>query len=310
MDAYTREVKDWLEQRFRTVDAAGVYFAHQPIYGFRVGHSEERLVERYVITWQIMKALARLRFESLLDVGGAEGYKAALARDLLGVRVRTCDLSAEACRRAGEIFGLEGEAVDVCALPFADGEFDVVLASETLEHVQDLERATRELLRVARRAVVLTVPREPGAIVERNVRERRIGSHIHALHATSFDRFVPPGAQLRLTPILSAFLKIPFALVEASQREQVERYPVALLGLYNRAVPILRRAFGRASVLRMMRLDETLAPLAASYSGMLFVIVKDPGWVRDAPSVEIPPERIVDFAVPLHRPRVDAASAG
>ncbi len=307
MDPYTSEVREWLEGRFRMVDAAGVYVAHQPIYGFRAGHSEERLVERYVITWQIMKSLARLRFDSLLDVGGAEGYKAALARDLLGVRVRACDLSAEACRRAQEIFGLEGEPVDVTALPFADGEFDVVLSSETLEHVADLERATRELLRVARRAVVITVPREPDAIVARNVRERRLGSHIHALRSDSFDRFLPPGARLRMTPMLSRFLKVPFALVEASPREQVERYPVALLALYNRAVPALRHVFGRATVLRMMRLDEQLAPLASSYEGMLFVIVKDPSCVRDAPSVSIPPERVVDFAVPLHRPGSAAA---
>jgi hypothetical protein len=98
MDDYTREVREWLDRRFRAVDADGVYLAHQPIYGFRAGHSEERLVERYVITWQILKALARLRFGTLLDVGGAEGYKAALARDLLGVSVRSSDLSG--ARRA------------------------------------------------------------------------------------------------------------------------------------------------------------------------------------------------------------------
>lgn len=308
MDDYTREVREWLDRRFRAVDADGVYVAHQPIYGFRAGHSEERLVERYVITWQILKALARLRFGTLLDVGGAEGYKAALARDLLGVAARSSDLSGEACRRAGELYGLEGDAVDVHALPYDDGEFDVVLASETLEHVADLARATRELLRVARRAVVITVPREPAARVARNVRERRLGSHIHALGPRSFDPFVPPGARLRLTPMLSALLKVPFAAVEASPRQAVDRYPRALLGAYNAAVPALRRVFGRAAVLRMMRLDEALAPVGATYEGMLFVIAKDPGCALDAPRVELPPERVVDFAVPLHRPgRADAA---
>lgn len=35
-----------------------------------------------------------------------------------------------------------------CALPAADGEFDLVIAAEVLEHAPDAEAATAELLRV------------------------------------------------------------------------------------------------------------------------------------------------------------------
>jgi SAM-dependent methyltransferase len=38
--------------------------------------------------------------------------------------------------------------VDVCAMPFADGEFDVVIANHVLEHVADDGRALREIHRV------------------------------------------------------------------------------------------------------------------------------------------------------------------
>ena len=38
MDTYTEDTKSWLDQRFREVDAEGVFLAHQPIYGFRRGH--------------------------------------------------------------------------------------------------------------------------------------------------------------------------------------------------------------------------------------------------------------------------------
>jgi hypothetical protein len=55
-------------------DASGVYVAHQPIYGFRRGPCEDDNMRRYIITCQILKALGRLHFGSLLDVGGAEGY--------------------------------------------------------------------------------------------------------------------------------------------------------------------------------------------------------------------------------------------
>jgi SAM-dependent methyltransferase len=49
---------------------------------------------------------------------------------------------------------------DACALPFADGEFDVVFSNAVLEHVGDRERQRRlvlEALRVGRR-IFLTTP--------------------------------------------------------------------------------------------------------------------------------------------------------
>ncbi len=48
---------------------------------------------------------------------------------------------------------------DICALPFADGEFDVVVANHVLEHIQDDALAMRELRRVTKaggRAVLQT----------------------------------------------------------------------------------------------------------------------------------------------------------
>ncbi|MGY2061537.1 class I SAM-dependent methyltransferase, partial [Nocardia gipuzkoensis] len=50
---------------------------------------------------------------------------------------------------------------DALALPFDDGEFDVVIASEILEHIPDDERAITELARVLRPggALAVTVPR-------------------------------------------------------------------------------------------------------------------------------------------------------
>ena len=44
-------------------------------------------------------------------------------------------------------------------LPFADGAFDTVVCSHTLEHIPDLWRAAAELRRVARRVVVV-VPKQ------------------------------------------------------------------------------------------------------------------------------------------------------
>jgi 2-polyprenyl-3-methyl-5-hydroxy-6-metoxy-1,4-benzoquinol methylase len=51
-----------------------------------------------------------------------------------------------------------GSAMD---LPYEDGRFDVVSAIEVLEHVPDPDRALEEMCRVARRCLIVSVPREP-----------------------------------------------------------------------------------------------------------------------------------------------------
>lgn len=48
---------------------------------------------------------------------------------------------------------------DAKNLPFPDGSFDTAVLAETLEHIDDPEKAISEALRVARR-VIITVPLE------------------------------------------------------------------------------------------------------------------------------------------------------
>ncbi len=68
-------------------------------------------------------------------------------------------LHADLRRLPGHCLG-EHPAIDMHALPWADGSFDLVVHSDTLEHVAFPERALAECLRVTRAggAVVYTVP--------------------------------------------------------------------------------------------------------------------------------------------------------
>jgi hypothetical protein len=77
---YTLSSRRWLERRYRK-KVGGIYFAHQPIYGFEYRHlCDPGATERYVCTYRILSLLSSLRFSSLLDVGGGEGYRAALVK--------------------------------------------------------------------------------------------------------------------------------------------------------------------------------------------------------------------------------------
>ncbi len=42
--------------------------------------------------------------------------------------------------------------------PFADGQFDYVIGMEVLEHVESIQAALMELIRIARREVIITLP--------------------------------------------------------------------------------------------------------------------------------------------------------
>jgi SAM-dependent methyltransferase len=112
--------------------------------------------------------------DRLLDLGCGFGRHAfeALRR---GATVVACDMAypeltqvvatADAMREAGEIApGLSCTSVngDGTQLPFADGSFDRIIASEVMEHVPDDAAALDELTRVLRPGgtIAITIPAE------------------------------------------------------------------------------------------------------------------------------------------------------
>jgi SAM-dependent methyltransferase len=99
---------------------------------------------------------------TILEVGVGEGEVAArLAARWPAARIVGIDLPDSTLASHWRDAPLAGAFADIARLPFPDSSFDLVLAIEVLEHVPDPPAALRELARVARRDVVLSVPREP-----------------------------------------------------------------------------------------------------------------------------------------------------
>ncbi|HKV39612.1 MAG TPA: class I SAM-dependent methyltransferase [Blastocatellia bacterium] len=299
MDTYTEKTRAWLDRRFDLTDESGVFLAHQPIYGFRKGHSEPGFMDRYICTYHVMKALSLLEFDSLLDVGAAEGYKAFIAKDIFGNTSVACDLSRQACRRASEIFHLEAVVADIHDLPFGDDRFDVVLCSETLEHVADLQGAANELLRVARKAVVITVPHEAAATVARNVEMEVPHAHIHSLDTRSFDFLQRDGLRIIRTKMMSPSLGTTFRLFEAQLKEG-GRLPALVVALYNRTLPLFRRLLGIRAVSAIIRADEVVCEASSNYQGLVFTLIKDSDAFERVRQTEVSIGRILSYSVPYH----------
>jgi demethylmenaquinone methyltransferase/2-methoxy-6-polyprenyl-1,4-benzoquinol methylase len=84
--------------------------------------------------------------ESLLDVAGGTGYLASCVADRYA-RAVVADLSPGmlSVARGRKLETVEASALE---LPFKDGEFDVVLCTDALHHIKQIERALDEMCRV------------------------------------------------------------------------------------------------------------------------------------------------------------------
>jgi ubiquinone/menaquinone biosynthesis C-methylase UbiE len=116
---------------------------------------------------KVLGILHGLQPAQLLDIGSGRGaFLWPLLDAFPGLPVTAVDLlerrvaDIEAVRRGG-VDMVSAFQADATALEFADHSFDVVTMLEVLEHISATARALAEVCRVARRAVVLSVPSKP-----------------------------------------------------------------------------------------------------------------------------------------------------
>jgi SAM-dependent methyltransferase/uncharacterized protein YbaR (Trm112 family) len=158
MSTHTERTQAWLDRRFATSVAERFQTGYERLYlpGDRVGDMPVGHVVVLARTYAILTALATVEFQSCLDVGVGSGRLAHLITTLYGAACAGVDLSREFARGARNDFGLPTYVANAAVLPFADAQFDLVLCSEVLEHVEHPFAVMAELWRVARRAVVIT----------------------------------------------------------------------------------------------------------------------------------------------------------
>jgi 2-polyprenyl-3-methyl-5-hydroxy-6-metoxy-1,4-benzoquinol methylase len=133
--------------------------------------STNPVVRRLMVGFErnVDELFARAEPASVLDVGCGEGILTAQwARRLppapggriVGIDLADAKLAAEWEARDKRA-NLEFRPMAVERLEFADDEFDLVAATEVLEHVDEPERAVAEMTRVARKWLLVSVPHEP-----------------------------------------------------------------------------------------------------------------------------------------------------
>lgn len=108
----------------------------------------------------LVAVLDAVRGESVLEVGCGNGFLAnQFAQRTSARRVVGCDIfvGKEVAARYPHIEFVEAS---VSKLPFEDRSFDCVASTHVLEHVQNIGKAVEELRRVAKKQIVVVVPRQ------------------------------------------------------------------------------------------------------------------------------------------------------
>ena len=113
---------------------------------------------------RVLGALSGLAPESLLDVGSGRGaFLWPLLDRFSSLPVHAIDLMPQRvsdleAARSGGVGRLSVSRMDVTDLGFEESAFDGATALEVLEHLENPSAAAAQLVRVARRFVVVSVP--------------------------------------------------------------------------------------------------------------------------------------------------------
>ena len=155
-------------------------------------------------------------------------------------------------------------------MPFPDESFDVVLCSETIEHVTDYKLAIKQLLRITKNVLVITVPHESVEEVENNIRNNVPHGHINYFDVNTLDYLKEEGYVVKFEKTLSPLLIVPRVIAEGTNKVK-KGLPYLL---YNSVAPVLRKVFGIRTAIRMIDADVKICSIFKKYSGITFTIQK------------------------------------
>lgn len=164
-------------------------------------HTAKNPVQKWLINHFALALIRQARIlhpRTILEAGCGEGfilerlYRANIGEKTVGIDFLEKAISIGKKERPH----LDLRVADVYKLPFKDNSFDLVICSEVLEHLKEPEKALKELQRVCKRYVILSVPNEPLFSIANFVRGKnlsRMGNdieHIQHWSGSSFEAFV------------------------------------------------------------------------------------------------------------------------
>lgn len=132
---------------------------------------------------------------SLLDAGCGEGFISSYIYDQTRIKnITGIDINKDSLAFArSNNKNIKYKKGDIYKLGFKDKEFDIVITLEVLEHLTNPSQALKEIIRVAKNKIIISVPNEPyfslGNLLSlKNV--KRFGNPPDHINRWSKDQFV------------------------------------------------------------------------------------------------------------------------
>jgi ubiquinone/menaquinone biosynthesis C-methylase UbiE len=123
-------------------------------------HVQDVLVDRETDLNELCfsEILKNIKGKTVLEVGfGKAHLSKAISSKGFNVTAADIIIPGDLAKRYPKINFVEA---NIETLPFKDKNFDTVVCTHTLEHVQDLSKSVSELKRVAKKRLIVVVPRQ------------------------------------------------------------------------------------------------------------------------------------------------------
>ena len=172
-------------------------------------HTHKNPIQRFLLG-NFFKNLVNLTkaktVDSILDVGCGEGFTLnRLKENGIGKKLEGLEYLQAAIDLGKKTYpDIKITKGNIYELPYRDNEFDLVLCTEVLEHLEEPEKALKELVRVSRKYLVISVPNEPFFMLAQMIRGKnwsRLGNDIeHINHWTmfGFPQFVKKNSRVKI----------------------------------------------------------------------------------------------------------------
>lgn len=149
----------------------------------------------YSITLRIIK---KLNVNKVLDAGCGEGFfLERLRKNNIGKSLEGIEFLKRAIEIGRKIHPeITIKQGSIYSLPYKNNAFDIVLCTEVLEHLENPEKAYREILRVSKKYCLISVPHEPFFMLADLVRFKNVSrwgndpDHRNHWNYLSFKKFL------------------------------------------------------------------------------------------------------------------------
>lgn len=180
-----------------------------------VKHTSKNPIQKFLIKnfFSSLISLAKpLKADSILDAGCGEGFTMNKLRENgIGKKIEGIEYEKDAIDFGKKIFpNLIIKQASIYDIPYGNNSFDLIICTEVLEHLEDPTKALREILRVSKKYLIISVPNEPLFMISNLLRGKnlsRLGNdvgHINHWNPLSLKKY------LMQNKVKVKIIKLPF----------------------------------------------------------------------------------------------------